>query len=402
MKKDKKSDGNIIVQQDQALDVYFDSLFGGEETLGLNIFADEADVQVEAKVAKRVEKKRADEVLVVDVAHKEMVNGRGGVSQSNGRCPNHEYFEAPQSEEAKPDQRAIVVEKSVDNVIYVRATHRVGIPESRNNKIPESELEPELEPESDYIFVDESIQDDQSIQVDSAIETDIENKKNIQDSNDKVDERVSISELELEIEKEIEKEIVSETDIKVIAHEVIAIPQVQNEIVSTSEPIKKIDEVILTESIAQDCLPEWANKVFQTLIFNVNEVPIALRLLDLQSIERWDGKCTHLPGTPDWFIGLINYRGRKVCIVDTLQLIMPEKRQLFDDESRLKDYKYILYVYDGRWGIVCNSINEIFNVKPGDVKWRINMINRPCFWGTIKETMVAIMDMDEFKKLLKR
>jgi chemotaxis signal transduction protein len=160
------------------------------------------------------------------------------------------------------------------------------------------------------------------------------------------------------------------------------------------------DEALLESNFIQrkasktrDILPE----VFQTLLFNVGKMPLAVPLLKLGGIVHMDEDMdiTPLVGTPDWFLGLIpNDRGN-LMVVDTRQFLMPEQKK--DTEQ---NYEYLIVLDNSNWALACHSVGDAKNLTLNDIRWSEKSSKRPWFGGMVVEYMSALIEVDELINML--
>ncbi|MCB1875166.1 MAG: chemotaxis protein CheW [Chromatiales bacterium] len=145
--------------------------------------------------------------------------------------------------------------------------------------------------------------------------------------------------------------------------------------------------------------PEWAKGQFQTLVFHVNGLKLAVALNDLAGIAKGEDDITSVPGQPLWYLGLKEYRGRQVGIVDTARLIMPEKLGGVDRAERMEP-AHILFIDDGRWGLGCDAIGRVLRLEADAVNWRTARGKRPWLAGTLIQEMCALIDVKELVQLV--
>ncbi|MBT7409054.1 MAG: chemotaxis protein CheW [Methylococcales bacterium] len=175
------------------------------------------------------------------------------------------------------------------------------------------------------------------------------------------------------------------------------------EVKPTLESSVKVDVKQQAPAVKQDIryTPEWGKKEFQCLLFKLNGLILAIPLLDILSIEKWNGECTAVPGQVDWMLGVYPFRNKKTLLVDTASLIMPEMLNKFESDNRMLQYKHIILIDDGRWGLVCNTVSEVITLKTDDVRWRKQDAKRQWLVGTIINHMYWLLDMKKFKNLMK-
>ena len=185
-----------------------------------------------------------------------------------------------------------------------------------------------------------------------------------------------------------------------------SVPQANTDTRSESEVqvVTDIDSSIEAESTqatflhrsvarTRDVLPE----VFQTLIFHVGKLPLAVPLLKLGGIVKISkSEITPLVGSPDWFMGLLpNDRGN-LMIVDTQRYIMPEQ----SNESADEDYQFVIVLDDSNWALACNSVGDAKNLTHDDIRWSEKTSRRPWFAGMVVDFMSALIEVDELINML--
>lgn len=146
--------------------------------------------------------------------------------------------------------------------------------------------------------------------------------------------------------------------------------------------------------VAYDC-EQWQAEPFQALLFHVHTVQFAAPLIRLHGVVPWSEEIADLPTTPDWFLGLLVCRDRKVRVVDTARLVM--QGQNIDVESRPG---HIVLLDKGRWGITCNGLSEVLTVTPQSVQWRTRKVSRPWLAGTLRDRLCAMLDIDALAQIL--
>lgn len=150
-----------------------------------------------------------------------------------------------------------------------------------------------------------------------------------------------------------------------------------------------------------DNAPSWAVPDFQVLLFAVAGLKMAVPLNELNGIVEWgDEYITELPGHKSWYLGIIQNQGQNVPVIDTLQQVVPENRW---PAEHLKDkkFKHIILIDNKRWGLACETVLEVVTLKTDSVKWRSSRTKRRWLLGTVIEHMCALLDSSEFAAMLK-
>ncbi|WP_196137348.1 chemotaxis protein CheW [Aliikangiella sp. G2MR2-5] len=167
--------------------------------------------------------------------------------------------------------------------------------------------------------------------------------------------------------------------------------------VSKTEISAKAAEATFQQRAPQK-LKKILPNVFQTLIFKVGKMPLAVPLLKLGGIVKISGEdITPLVGTPDWFIGLVpNDRGN-LMVVDTQRFLMPEQSSKPSSEM---NYEYLILLDDSNWALACNSVGDAKNLTENDIRWSERSSRRPWFAGMVVDYMSALIEVDELINML--
>jgi purine-binding chemotaxis protein CheW len=147
---------------------------------------------------------------------------------------------------------------------------------------------------------------------------------------------------------------------------------------------------------AENGLPQWAQKDFEVLLFQVSGLTLAVPLMALGQIQPLTDDLTPLFGQADWFMGLLPTPTGKVRTVNTAKFVMPERY----DEAFVKTAKYVISIDGVPWGLAVDSVNQPITLRPDDVKWRTERTKRPWLAGTVKEHMCALLDVPRIAEML--
>ncbi|MCG5499505.1 chemotaxis protein CheW [Ectothiorhodospira lacustris] len=148
---------------------------------------------------------------------------------------------------------------------------------------------------------------------------------------------------------------------------------------------------------AQDCPPAWAQKPFQCLLFRLGGVTLAIPLVKLTGIMTMPREITPMPGHSSLFLGLTEHHGRKVKVVDISPHVLPPDRLA----NRPPPGNLIL-IDEGRWGLVCDRVEETLTLSPELVRWRSPSGKRPWLSGTVIKHLCAILDADYLARSLEK
>lgn len=181
-----------------------------------------------------------------------------------------------------------------------------------------------------------------------------------------------------------------------------AIPDIEipSEVETDTTTVAEAELSVQTQPVAG--APEWAEEPFQALLFKVAGLTLAVPLSELSGVQEWaDGMVTPMLGRIEWYLGLAEYRGQQVPVVDTAQLVLPEDRLdrlVTDDMNRMG---HVVFIQDGQWGLACDEVNDVISLNHDEVKWRTSRSKRRWLAGTVLEHMCAIIDPPVFADMLR-
>lgn len=135
---------------------------------------------------------------------------------------------------------------------------------------------------------------------------------------------------------------------------------------------------------------------FQTLIFQVGELRLALPLHLLGGILRRDKSVTPLFGKAPWFMGLLTHTPDNIQVVDAAQFLLGERWQ--GDTS--SDYRFVIVLGDSAWGLACHAICHTIVLERDDVRWFAGADKRPWLAGMLKDEKCALLNSDALKQML--
>ena len=193
------------------------------------------------------------------------------------------------------------------------------------------------------------------------------------------------------------------TEVKVDAPEII-IPEIKEPIeVKQQEEVEAKVETALKEEIeAESLVPEWANEPFQILLFEVAGLKLAVPLIELCGVIKWNDSVTEMPGHADFYLGILQHLDYKIAIIDTAKMVLPMNKQssLIGENPRDR-IKHIVMIDDFQWGLACDTIGEVITLKPEEVRWRTSNTTRSWLAGTVIEHMCALLNSEGFSTMLK-
>jgi purine-binding chemotaxis protein CheW len=160
--------------------------------------------------------------------------------------------------------------------------------------------------------------------------------------------------------------------------------------------------VEVAEDVAQEdavVVPEWAEGPFQCLLFTLRGMTLAVPLLSLNSIMKWEEEVTPIPGQPDWHMGVILHRDQQVVVIDTAQLLVPERLGRVDEVRERGSH--ILVIGEGDRGLACESLAKPLTLTKDDIRWSGAGGNRPWVAGTIVEKLCILLNVDYLLEMVR-
>jgi len=153
----------------------------------------------------------------------------------------------------------------------------------------------------------------------------------------------------------------------------------------------------ISQSEANKHADNWRESSFQTLLFEIHGLKLAIPLHELNGILTWPEKpLPKIAGKPSWYLGLVSQDHQHTQVVDTAHIILPD--QLQDNKNKPN---FIILIDDGQWGLACNKVSKVVTLSPEEVRWRRQAGKRPWLAGTVLDKMCSILNIKELVKQLK-
>ena len=150
-----------------------------------------------------------------------------------------------------------------------------------------------------------------------------------------------------------------------------------------------------------DTRPQWAEAEFQSLLFQVAGLTLAVPLVKLNGVMPLNlDSVTAMPGHSALFLGLIDHLGQQVRVVDTAQVVLPPERLAEAGGAVAGRVSHLVLIGEGRWGLAASGVGQVISLRPEDVKWRGSQGKRPWLAGTVILHMCALLEVDAFLDLL--
>lgn len=140
---------------------------------------------------------------------------------------------------------------------------------------------------------------------------------------------------------------------------------------------------------AQPQRPTWTDSEFKLLLVRIGEMRFAVPLICLNSIARQGAsdEVTSMPAQPRWHRGVMRYRDQQLVLADLAELLA-----LNAADTR---GGYLLVIGDGRFGLLCDAIEEQITVVPDQVNWRQVADGQEWMLGMLPEQMCMLLDPEE-------
>lgn len=143
-------------------------------------------------------------------------------------------------------------------------------------------------------------------------------------------------------------------------------------------------------------VPDWAEKAFASLMFDVAGLQLAAPLHKLGGIMPMEDKLQSVVAQADWFMGLMRWNGRTIRIVDTARFVMPERLE----NQPSPQYQSVVVLGDSNWALAVNDADQSVTLAPADIRWRKSMGKRPWLAGTVLNRLCALLDVEVLTELL--
>jgi purine-binding chemotaxis protein CheW len=184
----------------------------------------------------------------------------------------------------------------------------------------------------------------------------------------------------------------------------VPVPALQ---VLDSQAVPAVSTDVATEQrpkaiVAEPAYPVWSEGQFDCVLFKVGgALTLAVPLIELSGIVKWNNQVTPLPGGQDWFLGLLPTRGRQVKVIDVARFVIPEHHRAREALVQPRVFSHVILVGNGEWGLACEGMGKVLKLTRDKIRWRSDRRQRPWLAGMLTDPMCALMDVERFVGLLK-
>lgn len=202
--------------------------------------------------------------------------------------------------------------------------------------------------------------------------------------------------------------VVSPTPVVAVAE--VAVPELKVS-APIKTPAKQIPDVAIDDAVA-DASAEiitmapatqataalnWqSSQGIECLIFKVAGLKLAIPLPLLGGVYTVSDKVTPLFGQAAWSLGVWQGDDGKLTIIDSAELIMPERGVKLRDTG----YNFFIQLDRSPWALACQEICDTVTLVHDSIKWRGDASKRPWLAGTVIAEMCALLDVPGVMKLL--
>jgi purine-binding chemotaxis protein CheW len=132
------------------------------------------------------------------------------------------------------------------------------------------------------------------------------------------------------------------------------------------------------------------------LLFTVSGLKLAIPLPLLGGVHKVNERVTPLFGQASWSLGVWQGDDLKLTIIDSAQLIMPERGTRPADDG----YDYFIQLDRSPWALACQDILDTVKLDNNAIKWRGDASKRRWLAGTVIKEMCALIDVPGLLQLL--
>ncbi|MAM86003.1 MAG: hypothetical protein CME36_01680 [unclassified Hahellaceae] len=128
--------------------------------------------------------------------------------------------------------------------------------------------------------------------------------------------------------------------------------------------------------------------VFDCLLFRVGPFKLALPLLGISSVHKYDETVHELPGMMSWILGIVQMPRERLCVVDMLSLFNRQAAQQTEPVQRL------IVLYGSHWALASHDILEVRQLESADIRWRKPAAGSSRSWcvGTLAADLCILID----------
>jgi len=173
-------------------------------------------------------------------------------------------------------------------------------------------------------------------------------------------------------------------------------PHVSLETTTKAEREEKPIELVASPRVELDHLPDWAAAEVRCLSAQVDGLKILIPAEFIERIQNVTNRLTPSPKMPVWLYELHDGEDEPVQIINTKKLMLDNTKSRRID---LKARSYVVLIDDGAWGLSCDAIGDVVNLKSEDITWRGESSKRRWLAGTSSLNQAVILDVKKIEQI---
>jgi purine-binding chemotaxis protein CheW len=150
-------------------------------------------------------------------------------------------------------------------------------------------------------------------------------------------------------------------------------------------------------TVIERSIPDWGQKSFAALLFDVGGIKMAAPLHALGGICLIEDNMQTVATQASWFMGLLRWNDRNLRVVDTAMFVMPERVK---DDSHRAAYQSVIILGDSHWALAVDQADESVLLQADEIRWKHLLGTRPWLAGTLLNRLCALVDVDSLLTLL--
>lgn len=145
-------------------------------------------------------------------------------------------------------------------------------------------------------------------------------------------------------------------------------------------------------------VPAFSADRFTIMNFRVSRLSMMVAVTELRNVKKPEGELLPIFGKPSWLLEYRKTEGGSAFVVDGTELFVPDGAAKMSDSAQ--EEMFIIWLLDGRVGILCDEVQEMSEINRRQVTWRGSKAQRPWLAGTVRSMRAVLIDGESLVEMV--
>lgn len=178
-------------------------------------------------------------------------------------------------------------------------------------------------------------------------------------------------------------------------------------LLEVNEPAQLVDNFTSAAEIDADTLTKQhfsLPKEFDCLQVTIGELPFLIPTSHIGKVLKINQSITRLPVEGNAFLGLVNFKGHSMAVIDLITLVREQKGTKTSVDMQVRDnfIQHILVMRQGRYALALDKPGALCTLAPADIHISNAKHVHRLYHGIAKSQLCPVINIDAVDRVIAR